>query len=203
MSNNFTMQHEPTTIYNSMHWTSNNNEVTTTNNIIVGTSSSPTSKLEHHHHPSPDFFLLSKKQQFNGNSIMSMFPLPPPPPQPSHHNHHRQSTMNNMFCQRPGYASPIISKGERYHPRFKSANARLSPFTEQQELHQNMLSASTSSSPPQHYHPLMEGQLAVNEDENDGNERENINLQHQERFFHNYQSTKKELVDNNVLTNQT
>lgn len=191
--NNINMQQPEPTIYNTMNWSSNNDTTINSSNNV----SSPTNVS-----PSPGFCLPVKKpqQQFHhGNHFMDTFPLPPPSPQHQQQQYHLSST--DMFGARP-YSKDttfMLNKGERYHPRFKSANARLSPYTEQQDLYQRLLSGSSSSSPPQHYHPLMEEQTVIKgEEHKDGGV---VNAQQQ--FYHNYQSEKEYTSSTSTRTDQT
>lgn len=191
--NDINMQQPEPTIYNSMSWSSNNDTTTDTSNNV----GSPTNVS-----PSPGFCLPIKKQQQqfqHGNHFMDMFPLPPPSPQHQQQQYHLSGM--DMFSARP-YSKDttfILNKGERYHPRFKSANARLSPFTEQQDLYQRLLSVSSSSSPPQHYHPLVEEQTTIKGEEHEGGGA----LTAQQQFYHNYQSEQEFTSSNSARTDQT
>lgn len=176
MTNNIHMDDSD---YHNMSWTS-----TTDDNSMANMMTIAPNKPDNYSPPN-SFAQQNKKHhpQFSstGNHLLNMFPAPAPPP---YHG--------NMFYQRPNYTSssyPCINKGDKYHTRFKSANARLSPFTEQQETYQQLLTTSTSSSPP---HLVSEEKLAVVK-----NEAHDITDPHY--FYHNYQ-TKKEY--NHVPTDQ-
>lgn len=156
--------------YHNMSWTSTDDN-SMANMMTIASTAKPDD------YSSPDAFLHNKKHpQFNsGHHIMNIFPAQPPPP------HHV-----NLFYQRPNYTSSYhyVNKGDKYHTRFKSANARLTPFTEQQEMYQQLLSTSSSSSPPQHHHLMPEEKLAVVKNETH-------DISDQQQFYHNYQAKKE------------
>lgn len=167
------------TVYEpTMSWsTTDDNQMVS----MMATASTPTTKLTNQF--SSDFFINNKKPQLShSQNLMNIFPLPPLPP-------HHQIAMN-MFGQRPNHGTPYINKGDKYHPRFKSANARLSPFTEQQEMYQQFLSSSSSSSPPQQSHLVKHEEMTVVEEENNINELSTSMDQHQQ-YYQAYQDEKE------------
>ncbi|GAA5813759.1 hypothetical protein MFLAVUS_007246 [Mucor flavus] len=174
-----TIHHSETVYQPTMSWsTTDDNHMA---NMMVATST-PTTKLSNQF--SSDFLLHNRKPQLNQGNLMSIFPSPPPPP-PSHHQ-----TAINMFGQKPSLTTPYINKGEKYHPRFKSANARLSPFTEQQEIYQQFLSSSSSSSPPQHSHLIKQEEMMVVEEENNIKDLSN-SMDSRQQYYQAYQDDKE------------
>lgn len=163
--------------YHNMSWTSADDN-SMANIMTIGS----TTKSDNYSPPNGYAHNKKHTQFSSGPHLLNLFPAPAPPP---YHG--------NMFYQRPNYTTsyPCINKGDKYHTRFKSANARLSPFTEQQETYQQLLSTSTSSSPPQHNH-FMEEKLA-------GIKNETHDIADPHYFYHDYH-TKKEV--NHVSTDQ-
>ncbi|KAI9266314.1 hypothetical protein EDC94DRAFT_34672 [Helicostylum pulchrum] len=183
-----TIQRNETVYQPTMSWsTTDDNQMA---NMMVATST-PTTKLNNQF--SSDFLLHNRKPQLNHGNLMNIFSLPPPPP-PSHH----QTTID-MFGQKPSLTTPYVNKGEKYHPRFKSANARLSPFTEQQEIYQQFLSSSSSSSPPQHSHLIKKEEMMVVEEENAIKNLAN-SMDSQQQYYQAYQDDKD---FNQISTEQT
>ncbi|KAI9358741.1 hypothetical protein BD770DRAFT_386873 [Pilaira anomala] len=158
---------------------------------MMEVASAPAAKLTSQF--SNDFFIHNNKkpQLSHGHHLMNIFPLPPPPPPPpAQPQHHHQTT--SMFGQRPNHGSPYLNKGDKYHPRFKSANARLSPFTEHQDMYQ-LFSSSSSASPPQHAHLIKQEEMTIAEGENSMNNLTNSIDQQQPPppYYQTYQDEKE------------
>jgi hypothetical protein len=136
------------------------NTVTTPSSHLDHGSSSPIEDKFNHQQASPDFLLRKKAPYASSPSLpsnyMSFSSLP------TYHYSHNARPNNTA----------VTVRADKFHPRFKSANARLSPYSEQQQ--RDVVYNHFMSPPPLVSNALMgQGPLMLEE----GLERKSVELQ--------------------------